>query len=251
MAVSANDINALLGGYTDLKAYYEGARGGIEARVSAALASIPETLKVYYVHQGSGADNAIGTQAAPLRSIKEAIRRTPAAGTAIVYLLSDYRFTESTPTNGVVVDIRGDRAAVQPKLTFAWVPSTIEPGKIRGMSGLDPLYDGRFRLTQCTIELPADPVEAFEVMHLRGFLTGSQAETPAFVSAKFTRCTFQLEANSTLATIFGDSTSLISVRFVSCTLPTAMKGRVQSGVGGEGVNPDTVIRKIITNLTWI
>lgn len=66
---------------------------------------------IYYVDQGTGADTAAGTQSAPIRSIDEALRRTPAGGACVVRLLSDYVVSSDITIYNRFVRIEGDASS--------------------------------------------------------------------------------------------------------------------------------------------
>ena len=61
------------------------------ARVGAAFAANAANATAFpYVDQTQGSDTAEGSEAAPLRTIKEALKRTAVHGSCFVRLLSDY-----------------------------------------------------------------------------------------------------------------------------------------------------------------
>lgn len=62
----------------------------IDQSVQGALAAVPENKKTFYVDQANGSDTANGNTDNPLKSIGEAIERTPVGGLCVVNLLGNY-----------------------------------------------------------------------------------------------------------------------------------------------------------------
>lgn len=60
-------------------------------------ARVRQMHTVAYVHQQTGDDNADGTETAPLKSVDEALRRTPPGGVCEVRLLAGYHFADQVP----------------------------------------------------------------------------------------------------------------------------------------------------------
>lgn len=59
----------------------------IDKKVNDAVKAIPVLHKAFYVDAISGNDNALGTSTAPLKTIKEAVGRTPLNGSVAIYLM--------------------------------------------------------------------------------------------------------------------------------------------------------------------
>lgn len=57
-----------------------GKMAGIDARVTEALRATPEMTRVYVLDAVTGDDKAAGTSAAPLKTLAEAVKRTPVGG---------------------------------------------------------------------------------------------------------------------------------------------------------------------------
>lgn len=57
-----------------------GKMAGIDARVTEALRVVPEMTRIYVLDAVAGDDKAAGTAAAPLKTLAEAVKRTPVGG---------------------------------------------------------------------------------------------------------------------------------------------------------------------------
>ena len=116
-------------------------------------------MTVAYVHQQSGDDGAEGTEAAPLRSVEEALRRTPPGGVCVVKMMADYHFADVVPVEQTFLQLISDssvrHAITLERKTIQWngVPHRITAGcrlKFRGglhVSGLNvvmPVLDGNW-----------------------------------------------------------------------------------------------------------
>lgn len=251
MATSTEQINTLIGGYTDLKAYFEGARDDIEDRVQYALTQTQNFTREIVVNQSTGDDAATGQWGAPVASVAEAVSRVPSGGLLILHIEGDYHFTEIIKPQNMALDVRGV-GANKPRLTFGWVQSTAEPNEIERMAGFQPANRAELRFSNLEVELPADPADPFRFTHMNGVIAGTQSAHPGVVSIKCATVDFSIAAGSTEATLCGQSPAFTAVNFQGCTFPaTGFKGRIVKGRGGEGVDPDTVSRFVVTNLSWI
>ncbi|MFV0385658.1 hypothetical protein [Paracoccus sp. (in: a-proteobacteria)] len=248
MPTTIEQINSLIGGYTDLKAYYEGVRAGIEDRVQYALSETPNFKREIYVNQTLGDNSATGQWNAPVASIGEAVSRVPSGGLLVLHVQGDYHVTEIIRPDNIALDIRGAGAG-KPRITFGWVASIEEPGKIERMAGFQPRNRAEFRFHALELELPADIVTPMVYSHMNGIVAGTQSAHPGVVSIKFSEVDFALAAGSVEATICGQSPAFTAINFQACTFPANFKGRVVKGRGGEGVNPDSVSRFVVTNLS--
>lgn len=225
--------------------------GDIESRVQYALSQTPNFTREIVVNQATGDDAATGQWGAPVASVSEAVSRVPSGGLLILHVEADYHFADIIKPENIALDIRGVGVA-KLRLTFGWVQSTAEPDKVERMAGFQPLNRAEFRFSNLEIELPADPLDPFRYTHMNGVIAGTQSAHPGVVSIKCATVDFSIAAGSTEATICGQSPAFTAINFQGCTFPaTDFKGRVVKGRGGEGVDPDTVSRFVVTNLSWI
>lgn len=110
------DINSLIGGYTDLKTYFEGVRGAIDARVDALVTSL--SVKVF-VNEPLGNDAADGGEQTPVKTLKEAVSRVPAGAFGTIVFKTSVTVSEqiSTRARGLLFEAY---PTVTPALKSDW-----------------------------------------------------------------------------------------------------------------------------------
>lgn len=137
MATSTEQINQLIGGFTDLKAFFETHRASLEADAAAVLSQLSEISRTFYVDQALGSDDNIGTIEAPLASITKAAQLTPRGGQLTVILRGDYTTTGREVLEQQYVRLTYQGGGTRANLHFAPVasddPTTI--GDISSMIG--------------------------------------------------------------------------------------------------------------------
>lgn len=246
MNVSTEDIQTAIGSMNTLAEAYNGKKQEIDRSVEDALRAISASVKSFYVDQANGDNANVGGAEAPLQSMQEAFSRTPAGGVCNIVLLGDYRFQDVERANAITVLVNGNN---RPKIQFDWQSWESNPGMISRLGGIQPDHTADFRFEGVDIEFPVDPPEPFQFDHMNSLISNNGSQMPAMIAAKFTNVNFY--HLGTKASIFGNTWSFIATRFVNCTFPSGFEGRVREGVGGSGVDPDTVVRHVSTNLSWI
>lgn len=103
MATSTEQINDLIGGYTSLKAYFEGARDLIDEKVDALTTSL--SVKVF-VNENAGLDTATGGEHAPVKTLREALKRVPAGAYGTIVFKTSVTVAEklATRARGLLFD---------------------------------------------------------------------------------------------------------------------------------------------------
>lgn len=126
MATSTEMINSLISGFTDLKAYFEGAK----ASLVAAQADLPAQLhKTFYVDEVNGLPGNSGTQAEPFEKLDDALDALRAGQMATIFAVSGVVWRKRYASFGSTVRIVG-LAGVQ-NLTFA-VEAENQAGSLPG-----------------------------------------------------------------------------------------------------------------------
>lgn len=116
---SAEQIADLIGGYTDLKAYFEGKRDAIEADLDAAEVRVGDTRRTFFVDQVNGDDTNSGvTSDEPLQSLEAAIEKSVWGGFLAIQLMSDYEVSTNVNFRTGAVSITGWPSTVR-ELTWA------------------------------------------------------------------------------------------------------------------------------------
>ncbi len=108
----------------------------------------------HYVHQQVGDDSADGTDDAPLRSIDEAIRRTPEGGICDVRLLADYHFAAPTPTGQRYVLVQS-ADTVRHQVTLERISEQLSAYAARYTGGLRMSRCGSVEYRGLTLVVPA------------------------------------------------------------------------------------------------
>lgn len=153
MATSSEQITDLISGYTDLKQYFEGARGSIEDRVQAAIAAAPDMHRRLFVDAISGDDGNVGNSDNPLATINKAIDLVPENGSGEIKLRSDIVLLATRePLGNKAITIDGENAGGNARITLTayeinnqlWLSGWNSVGTASGMM-----------LRHCEIEFPA------------------------------------------------------------------------------------------------
>lgn len=120
MATSAEQINDLIGGYTDLKGYFEGVRGQINADLNAAENRVGDTNRSFFVDQVNGNDaNDGASSATPLKTLAAAVSKSVWGGRLTIKLMSDYVMDNQVSFRTGSVRIQSDTSGVLRNITFA------------------------------------------------------------------------------------------------------------------------------------
>ena len=85
--MSSQEIGALIKSVNDMTATVAGKIDEIDRKVNEAVKAIPELHKQFFIDAVNGSDLNVGTsKAASLRTVKEAVNRTPLNGSVTIYL---------------------------------------------------------------------------------------------------------------------------------------------------------------------
>jgi len=73
MATSTEQINDLIGGYTNLKAFFEGAQAQIETGLNAFAYRVGDSQRSVYIDQVNGDNTDSGLADAPVQTLQAAV----------------------------------------------------------------------------------------------------------------------------------------------------------------------------------
>ena len=241
------DIGNLVAASQSLVDTFEAKENDIQQKVNAALATIPENKKTFYLDAINGDDTNVGNFSAPLKTLDEAIKRTPYAGYCRVFLLSDYHLDHSIFC-GCSLYINGRNGNDYHTITSQFTLN--DNGEVDRMGGLRPELSVSFQFEYCNIEMPADIAGTKLLSHTYGFLNQFEAGAPPKVSLKLSSCNLTHNGGSMafLAAMRGTHLTLIAS---GTTFQSGFEGRLVLETGGVGVDPETVVRKVVTNLNFI
>lgn len=82
-------VTALVGAANHLTETVASKVGQIDDKVNKAVKAIPELHKTFYVDWNAGNNEALGTLSAPLKTIHEAVNRTPLNGSVAIHLMKN------------------------------------------------------------------------------------------------------------------------------------------------------------------
>ncbi|KPD11559.1 hypothetical protein [Phaeobacter sp. 11ANDIMAR09] len=161
MATSTEQINDLIGAYTDLKNTFETKKSGIETALSAAAEAYSDFLVSFYVDQVTGNDANPGTQASPVKTIQRAIDMTPYTALADIRVRGAYTTTRRYKTMGRHVRISAyDSEWVIVSDPASYPAFTISYGlgfnDIREVWGFDISWGGYIDLVRWNVKLPSE-----------------------------------------------------------------------------------------------
>lgn len=156
---SPQDITALMQGYTDLKAYYEGRRAQAEAELSEVASRFGNVFSPVYVDQTTGQAGAPGTRDRPCATIQEAIDLTPPRAICQIYLRGPYTTTQRYRTFGRYVMIIGSAGPEWVTATTETRPAiTVGVRNNQGVAevcGFSPEFGSHVNITHCRVTLPS------------------------------------------------------------------------------------------------
>lgn len=161
MATSTEQINDLIGAFTDLKNTFEGKKAGIEAALSAAANAYTNFDFTVYVDQAAGDNANPGTQEAPVQTIQRAIDLAPFTALVDIRVRGAYTATQRYRPMGRLVRIAAYDSnwiivadpAAYPNYTVAY---GLGFANIREVWGFDCSWGGFVDLVRWNIILPSE-----------------------------------------------------------------------------------------------
>ncbi|KRE07471.1 hypothetical protein ASE63_22490 [Bosea sp. Root381] len=211
----------------------------------------------FFVNQGSGSDNNIGSAASPLASILEAMRRTPIGGICNIGLTGDYSHNQITRLNGRRLNIQGFNAAGNaPELrNFTFVANPIA-GNLQ-----DPMFTNIANNPNNTSGFflgAGDSLQCNTIGFIRGAVSGGtqirsgQFTSDGFASLDMVNCTLTSPGTAN-TTWFIAAVNRLSLNLNITTLTGDNSGKIYSSVIGgapltAGLDPNS-LWNFMCNLT--
>ena len=217
-------------------------------------ARINQMHTVAYVHQQTGDDDASGAEDAPLRSVGEALRRTPPGGMCEVRLLADYHFADVErvrQTYLVMTSSSSIRHAVTLERMTYDVAGT--PKRITG----GPLLSDRaaIRYTGVTLVVPPldgtwgsyDPIEGY-----CGFAQLGNSATVGGALVKLTYCDVQIPSAPFCAVVGNEIGYTLEMNVMACVATDQpLTGRLLSAATDTAGTSTSGLPWLLTNLTTV
>ena len=236
-----SQIADLVSATNSLITNFNAKKASIDTAVAAAIGAVPNLVKSYYVDQVAGVDTNVGTQAAPLKTIEQALSNTPAGGLCTVILINDYTMNGTITTDKQMLHIKSLISTVKKKLN---TPYYMQDDLVK-LPGFTFGTGGVVMLTDITLTLPSIAgVPVPQPFYNALFKTGSVAGIP-MQTVKFSRSEV-LQAADATATLFVQLSSAVTFMVTETTFPAGFGGRYISGVA-SGTSP-TALSTVITNL---
>ncbi|MEE1888497.1 hypothetical protein [Pseudomonas carassii] len=217
---------------TALIDYFNSKKTGIEAALSAAVAAAPAIARNFFVDCVAGDDAAVGTKAAPFKSLARALAATPVGGICDVTLLRDYVHTHQIALVSRQLRIRGN----DKKLILE---DFINPGDdLRYMAGFQQIGNSTLELTDLTVVLPeGKPTPNTHAGYSALIYAGGYA-IPVALTLRLYKVKFELRG-ALLDKLVGAGSTLVVLSGAGTTFPAEMAGAIVFGVA-KGTDPRTV-----------
>lgn len=231
----------------------------IDQKVDEATASVPDAVRKlsnqsFFVDQVSGNDANDGSANSPIRSVNEAVRRTPSMAKCEAILLNDYNFDYEVETGSdlFVLSRPGDPSRRITFATYAFEASNAEI--LLATRGIVPLSNNKITFRNVNIEMPGlsdapahDRIDSARVGCIRTNLAQENATTTAILID----CAISRPADNIGSFITSGYTLNLTQRSTSI-LGESMNGHWWHILKDEaGTDPATVGNLVMTNLTTI
>lgn len=238
-----SEVANLVSNTSKLIDYFNTKKAGIDASVAAAVAAVPNMYRVWYVNQQTGDDAAVGTQAAPLKSIEKAIASTPVGGTCAVRLMSDYVHTSVPLVMSAALNISSDQAGVKRKFSLIY---KLEAEGNYSLTGFGLTSGSSLGWLDITLVLPS-PVGLNPVPSggPNAMVKAHASYVVTFCSIKFSSCDVQAPADF-VGFLMIALNNACAFEAVGTSFPTNFAGRYIQGVAaGAAAN---TLPNVLTNL---
>ena len=218
-------------------------------------ARVQEMYTTAYVHQQTGDDDADGTESAPLRSVEEALHRTPPGGVCEVRLMTNYHFAEIVPVSQTHLFLRSD-STLRHAVTLERKSHTLSNGDIVRISGGVRLRN-RGSVFFNGLRLVVPPLDGAWGSYplaeeYSGFAqTGNTSEAGRQL-VKITYCDIEVPAEPFCAVVGNGSRYPLELFMSNCTATDQpLTGRLLSGASDTNGTDTTTLPWLLTNLTTV
>ncbi|MEG0858974.1 MAG: hypothetical protein RSD81_06525 [Pseudomonas sp.] len=239
------DVANLVTKTTDLIAYFNGKKAGIDAAVAAAVAAVPLMERIWYVNQLSGDDSAAGTLNAPLKTIDKAASNTPAGGVCVVRLQTDYVHSTALVSALRVLNILSDVVGTKRKLSLVYRSD----GEFPYLSGFGLPTWGAIGLKDIQLVYPSPAgMNPAPVGSANAMLKIYSANVSSIIALKLDACDVQAPADFS-GCMMPANGNAIAFESIATSYPTGWAGRYISGVAA-GTDTKT-LSNVMTNLATL
>lgn len=238
MTTQSEQLTNLISTQTTLAQYFLDKKGEIDSAVTDALRAVGSTERAFTVDQVNGNDASAGGFAAPLKSIKEALLRTPRGGYCQLSLVGDYSLTERLDFDGINVRLRGEFDVNQkPKLIIG----DAELYGQQHLAGFEFARGASLLLNDIDISVVANNQNLVAVAAVFGaFSTGLGID----VRVKLVRSNITFAGSGALCQL---NLSAITLMALSCTGATSGRWIAQTPAG----TASNTLNYLVTNLNTL
>ena len=231
-----SEIAQLTGSANTLIDTFQQKEDAIGQAVNAALAAIPEGYKVYFVDQQFGSDDNDGISAeTALKSVEEAIDRTPVGGVLYLQLCSDYTMEKEVVVNNKTLRITALNGGPENKINLSF--GVKESGGEIKTNGFVSLYNGGIHLEFIRINMP-DTTGLTGTEGLSSSCFGPRASGHA-VQYNFKLTYSEIIVPNNTVSLLNSASSMIFVVLLAASYPAEMAGRWFRGVAA-GTQVDSI-----------
>lgn len=236
------DVANLVTKTTDLITYFGGKKAGIDSAVAAAVAAAPEIVRVFYVDSVAGDDFALGTQAAPLKTIGRALAATPVGGGCEVVLLKDYTLASPLGLRGKRLIARGDVDGASGRKLI--LNEYITGNGQRSMGGFQCSETSSVELMDLTLTLPDGAASNGPLNAYYSFVYAGGNRLPPMITLRLFNVVIELRGTF-VGKLIGPNGTNVCFSISNSTIPPALDGSIIHGVAA-GTAP-TTLSHVITN----
>lgn len=235
--LSIDQVIADMGGWTALKAYFEGNRDAMEAKIQGLIGNIEYVMgRAIYIHPVNGDDANVGSSENPVKTLDGVAALMVSGGQYTVFVMDDLTIakTHTFPATNLLFasDVFGTKRLL-------WWATQID-GTDTASPSLDLLAQcGAIYMRDMTI---SGSVAAPHVTQKRMFITR------ALTMLSFWQCDFVVPVGADLPLI--SPGAAFGLWLNSCTYPAAMAGLWVTGIAA-GSDPANHPRIISTSLATL
>jgi len=215
---------------------------------------VQQMRTVTYVHQQSGDDDADGTESAPIRSVEEALRRTPPGGVCEVRLLGGYHFAGVVTVSQTYL-VMTSASSVRHAITLERLTYQAFGTTKRKTGG--PLLTRRaaVRYTGVTLIVPVldGTWGSYEIRHSHsGFAQLGDSVDAGGALVSITECDIRIPQTPYCAVVGNDYRMPVELYVTGCVATDQpLTGRLLSGATDPSGTAAASLPWLVTNLTTV
>ena len=217
-------------------------------------ARVRQMHTVAYVHQQAGDDNASGSESEPIRSVEEALRRTPPGGVCEVRLLAGYHFADVVTVSQTYLMMTSANTVRHP-VTLERLFYDVAGTQMRITGGVRLSDRAAVRHTGLTLVVPPLDGTWGSYTPIEGYCGHAQLGNSATVGGalvSMTYCDVQIPS-AAFCSVIGNESDYPLELFVAVCIATdqPLTGRLLSGATDTNGTAAASLPWLTTNLTTV